>query len=295
MLKVLRETLLLSCLSEEHLARVARHATRVRLHDGQLLFSQGDVADRFYLVTTGRLRLFSLSLVGDEKVIEIVESGETFAEALMFIEAGCYPVGAAAIDQTELISMDLNDFKLMLRESVETCFLLLGVLSQRLNAWVHEISNLTLHSASSRFACYLLAKLPPQSQTLALEVPKGIIASRLSIKPETFSRIEKDLSDRGIIRIKGMCIFILDKQALREVAALGTSRRALRWPDESTAHQTTPHRSSQSAEPGRVGKPGAASPSGLQISQEQFERADQALYAAKQTGRNRVSVNRVSG
>ena len=245
MLTVLRETLLLSCLSEEQLARVARHAIRVRLHDGQLLFSQGDSADRFYLVTAGRLRLFRLSLVGDEKVIEIVEPGETFAEALMFIEAGCYPVGAAAIDQTELVSMDLYDFKLMLRESVETCFLLLGVLSQRLNAWVHEISNLSLHSASSRFAAYLLAKLPPKSQILDLEVPKGILASRLSIKPETFSRIEKDLSDRGVIRIQGMRILILDKQALREIAALGTSRRVFPWPDESTVHQTTPHRISQ--------------------------------------------------
>jgi diguanylate cyclase (GGDEF)-like protein len=44
-----------------------------------------------------------------------------------------------------------------------------------------------------------------------------------------------------------------------------------------------------------AGKPSATSPSGFQISQELFERADQALYAAKQAGRNRVSVNRVSG
>lgn len=44
-----------------------------------------------------------------------------------------------------------------------------------------------------------------------------------------------------------------------------------------------------------VGQPVARNPSGFQISQELFERADQALYATKQTGRNRVSVNRVSG
>ena len=221
MLEVLRETLLLSHLSDEQLSRVARHAIRLRLQDGQLLFSQGDAADRFYLVTAGRLRLFRLSRDGAEKVIEIVESGETFAEALMFVEEGRYPVGASAIDQTELVSMDLKDFKLMLRESVETCFLLLGVLSQRLKALVHEISHLTLHSASSRFACYLLSKLSPPGQILDLEVPKGIIASRLSIKPETFSRIEKDLSDRGIIRIQGVRIHILDQEALRGIAAQG--------------------------------------------------------------------------
>ena len=51
----------------------------------------------------------------------------------------------------------------------------------------------------------------------------------------------------------------------------------------------------RTGEQGGAGKPSAASPSGFQISQELFERADQALYAAKQAGRNRVSVNRVSG
>ncbi len=126
-------------------------------------------------------------------------------------------------------------------------------------------------------------------------MPKGVIASRLSIQPETFSRIEKDLSDRGIIRIKGMRILILDKQALREVAALGTPGRAFRWPNASTALQTNAQRISQTGQSGGVGKPGAASPSGLQISQEQSPLADQALYAAKQAGRNQLSVNRLSG
>lgn len=221
MIKELRRTLLLSRLSDTQLERVARHANRVRLDEGQLLFRQGDPAERFFLVISGRLRLFRLSPDGAEKVIEIAAPSETFAEALMFLDQPRYPVCAAALNPVELISMDTRDFTLMLRESFDTCLILLGVLSQRLRGLVMEVDSLTLHSATSRFACYLLAKCPGAGQILDLNARKGVIASRLSIKPETFSRIEKDLSERGIISVRGRHVTILDPGALEQVAALG--------------------------------------------------------------------------
>ncbi len=221
MIQELRRALLLSRLSDEQLTRVARHAIFVRLDEGQMLFRQGDPAERFYLVISGHLRLFRLSPEGAEKVIEIAAPGETFAEALMFLDAPRYPVCAAALGPVELLSLDTRDFTRMLRESFDTCFILLGVLSQRLRSLVCEVDNLTLHSATSRFACYLLAKRPVEGQILHLDARKGVIASRLSIKPETFSRIEKDLSERGIIRVQGRHVSILDPSALEKIAALG--------------------------------------------------------------------------
>lgn len=220
----LRRGLLLSQLSDEQLQRVARRAIRLRLDEGQWLFSQGDPAERFYLVLGGHMRLFRLSPDGAEKVIEILGPRETFAEALMFMNAPRYPVCAAALGAAELIGMDARDFVRMLRESVDTCFLLLGALSHRLRGLVREIDNLTLHSATSRFASYLLAKRRAGADFLDLDLRKGVIASRLSIKPETFSRIEKDLSARGIIAVHGMHVTLLDLAALEALAALGDHR-----------------------------------------------------------------------
>jgi CRP-like cAMP-binding protein len=221
MTEELRGAMLVSHLSPEQLERVARRALRCRLEDGQLLFSQADPFDRFYLVLAGQVRLYRLSPEGTEKVIEIIGPGETFAEALMFMNAARYPVCAAALGPTELIGMDSRDFARMLRESVDTCLLLLGDLSQRLKGLVREIDNITLHSATSRFASYLLSRRPSAGEELSLDMRKGIIASRLSIKPETFSRIEKDLSARGIIAIQGMRVRILDLKALERLAGLG--------------------------------------------------------------------------
>lgn len=167
--------------------------------------------------------MFRLSPDGAEKVIEIVAPGQTFAEAVMFLHAPLYPVCAAALGPVELIGIDAADFSRMLHESVETCFVLLGVLSQRLRGLIREIDNLTLHTAAARVARYLVSKLPSDRCSLDLGVRKGVLASRLSIKPETFSRVEKDLIEEGLIEVRGSHVTVLDRQALEEVGKLDDS------------------------------------------------------------------------
>jgi CRP/FNR family transcriptional regulator, dissimilatory nitrate respiration regulator len=205
---------LLRGLSDEQLARVARRAVRLHLDEGQWLFGQGDPAERFFLVVQGRIRLFRLSPEGAEKIIEIAAPGQTFAEALMFLNVPRYPVCAAALTQAELVSFDAGDFAEMLRGSVDTCFALLGALSQRLRRLVGEIDDLTLHSATGRLARYLLGQLSGECATLELEVRKGVLASRLSIQPETFSRILKRLADAGVLEVRGNAVQVLDRDAL---------------------------------------------------------------------------------
>ncbi len=220
MIDALKTAPLLAGLSQSQLERVSRHATRVVLGAEQLLFSQGDPAERFYLVLTGRIQLFRLSPGGAEKVIELVSPGQTFAEALMFLNAPRYPVCAGALAPSELLSLDARDFALMLHESVDTCFLMLGSLSQRLRGLIGEIDNLTMHTASSRVARYLLTQVSTESRSVKLDVRKGVLASRLSIQPETFSRVMKELAGRGIIEVQGAQVTIVDRPALGEVAEL---------------------------------------------------------------------------
>ncbi len=223
MIDELRRGPLLSRLETEQLERVSRHASRVSLDAEQLLFSQGDPANRFYLLLKGQMQLFRLSPEGAEKVIEIVSPGQTFAEALMFLNAPRYPVCASALCPSELIAIDARDFASMLRESVETCFQLLGVLSQRLRGLIGEIDDLTLHTATSRVARYLIAKMPPGQRILELDVRKGVLASRLSVQPETFSRVIKSLSEQAVIRMQGTQVTILNPETLIRIAELEDS------------------------------------------------------------------------
>jgi CRP-like cAMP-binding protein len=108
----------------------------------------------------------------------------------------------------------------MLRDSVDTCFQLLGVLSQRLRGLIGEIDDLTLHTATSRVARYLVAKREPGQMQIELAVRKSVLASRLSVQPETFSRVIKALSEQGVIQVLGNQITVRDLNRLIQIAEI---------------------------------------------------------------------------
>ncbi len=214
--------MLFTRLSDEQRMRVARHAAMIQLDEGEPLFEQQDPADRFYLLLTGQVKLYRLSPDGDEKIIEVIRPGATFAEAMMFLERPTYPVGAQALKPSRLISFDTRDFAAMLRDSVDTLLLLAADLSQRLHGLLREINDLSLNTGTCRVAAYLLQDRPGDVE-FELEVPKQVLASRLSIKPETLSRIFRSLGNAGLISVRGNRVRILDHEHLAELAAVCSS------------------------------------------------------------------------
>jgi CRP-like cAMP-binding protein len=205
---------LFSALSDAQLERVRRHSHITDMVEGESLFFQGDKATSFYLVLSGRIKLFRVSPDGKEKVVEIIEAGASFAEALMFMDEPNYPVTATALAPSRVIVINNRDFKAMLRESVNSCFLLLGSMSYRLRGLIREIDALSLDTGTVRTISYLLHQAPPDVISFELKVAKSVIASRLSVKPETFSRILKSLHEREIVSIDGRNVTIHDREAM---------------------------------------------------------------------------------
>jgi CRP-like cAMP-binding protein len=215
----LRSSHLFSALDEKQLDRVRRHAHITDMLEGESLFFQGDEVSSFYLVLSGRIKLYRVSPDGKEKVVEIMETGHTFAEALMFMHEATYPVTATALAPSRVIGINCRDFREMLRESVETCFLLLGNMSYRLRGLVREIDTLSLDTGTVRTVAYLLRQAPEDRDEFELQIAKSVIASRLSVKPETFSRILKNLHERSIVSIEGRKVTIHDREAMMSICS----------------------------------------------------------------------------
>ncbi|PLY14155.1 MAG: Crp/Fnr family transcriptional regulator [Sedimenticola sp.] len=215
----LRKTYLFSQLNDEQIDRIKKVSTGIHMEDGDVLFEVGNKAARFFLVLEGQIKLSRLSLNGNEKVIEVVSPGHTFAEALMFLEQPSYPVRCVALGKTALIAFDNEVFLKLLHESTETCFRVMGDMSLRLRHLIKEIDDLTLQSATGRVAGYLCGMLLFKGQErFNLETPKGVLASRLSVKPETFSRILHGFIDEGLVSVKGGHIEVLNADGLRKHA-----------------------------------------------------------------------------
>lgn len=202
-------------LSGEQLERISQSAEEIRLTSGEALFSQGEPAHRFFLVIQGMIKLFLLSKEGDEKVIEVIPPGKSFAEAVMFMEPAGYPLNASAVGDTRLLAFGNRAFLDLLEESPALTRKLLATMSRRLHGLLREIDELTLHNATYRFVTYLLEQDRRDQSRIDLSMPKQLVASRLSIKPETLSRILARLRERGLIQIDGERITLLDEPGLR--------------------------------------------------------------------------------
>ncbi|MDH5394750.1 MAG: Crp/Fnr family transcriptional regulator [Gammaproteobacteria bacterium] len=209
---------LFEALEQSQLEEVLSSSSILNLPARTTLFEKGTPADYFYMLRRGQIKLFCLSAVGDEKVMDILYPKQTFAEAIMFMQKHVYPVSAETIIDSEVFRFDMKVFYNILKESHESCFRLLGIMSRHLHAKVNDINNLTLHNATHRLVIYLLGQLPENAAALSnihLSTPKNVIASLLSIQPETFSRILLRMSKQNLIEIHGNDISLIDVEGLR--------------------------------------------------------------------------------
>ena len=216
----LRSVYLLAPLDDDQLAAVQRTLRVEELETGDSLFDFGQPAQRFFYLVSGQIKLTRSSPAGGEKVIEIIQPGETFAEVIMFLARPGYPVNAQAVDDSVVwgfLSQTIID---ILRTSPEASFAVMAHMSLRLRQQIDEIDRLTLHNATERTVSYLLNQIPAgvvESPEVHLTTPKQVIASRLAIKPETFSRILGRLTRDGLVDVHAQDIVLRDIQGLRRL------------------------------------------------------------------------------
>lgn len=209
---------LFSALEETEQQKIARTLRTMQLDAGEYLFYQGQEANQFYMVQEGQVKLTRLTPDGNEKVIEILMPGQTFAEAVMFMSREEYPVSASAIVPARVIAFQNQVFMDILRHNNEACIGLLGDVCTRLHSRLQEIESLTMKNATYRVVRYFLNEWeqhPNRQQRVELQTQKQLLASRLSIKPETLSRILSTLKEQGIIESQGKDITIIDVGRLK--------------------------------------------------------------------------------
>ncbi len=213
----LRTATLFEVLNDDQLEVILQNSRQITLTEGAYLFQQGDAMEDIFLCVSGYLKLFRLTDKGTEKVIDIVGPGVSFAESVMFMQGRCYPVHSVALKQAVVVAIRASSYLEIMRSSVDLCFNLMADMSRRTHWLLNEVDRLTLHNATFRLVTYLLQTHQPKSRLIRLDLPKHIIASRLSIKPETLSRILKRLSDQGYIAMQEDHIEILELSALEEI------------------------------------------------------------------------------
>lgn len=206
-------------LGPQEIERIAAGSRTLHAARGETLFRKGDRVDGFHTIVFGQIKLAFTAPNGGEKVVELLGPNQTFGEAVMFMERP-YPVYAQALSDSLLLHVSKSVVFEEIERDPKFARKMIGGLSRRLHGLVTDLEAYTLHSGTQRVLGYLLRGMPegePENEPveISLSTSKSILASRLNLTPEHFSRILHDLTEAGLIRVEGRSVKILDPEALR--------------------------------------------------------------------------------
>ena len=154
---------------------------------GEQIFEQGEPADGFFC--EGWAKLYRLREDGEEVVVAIFSAGETFAEVAMFL-GGRYPASCEAVSAARILKIDAANLRRAVLAEPQLAFDMLAAASMRLRELIDEIEQLKAKSAPQRTADFFVKQAGSSSGSARIALPyeKALIASRLGMKPESFSR-----------------------------------------------------------------------------------------------------------
>lgn len=190
---------------------------------GDVICREGDPGTGLHLVTRGQVKLLLQAGNGHEKVFDLISTGACFGEPSLYTEQP-HLVTAQAITDTQLLHIYRAEMLKVLRETPELAMRVIKGLASRIYRRTHDLKSYMLMSGTQRVICYLLHEVPFEAEGAAavavtLPVRKGLIASRLNLTQEHFSRILHELAASTLIRVEGQRVHIRDVGQLRLMAA----------------------------------------------------------------------------
>lgn len=184
-----------------------------------LLFQEGDPANGFYLVLSGKVKVFKISPDGKEHILHIFGTGEPVGEVPVFSGSN-FPASASTLEESSLLYFPRARFLDLASRKPQILLNMLATLSRRLRTFTQKIEGLSLKEVAARLAGLLL-DLPEEPQNagvVRLHVTKGQVASQIGTTPETLSRTFRKLARQGLLRVERNRIFIRDRRALENLA-----------------------------------------------------------------------------
>ncbi|MBW2567715.1 MAG: cyclic nucleotide-binding domain-containing protein, partial [Deltaproteobacteria bacterium] len=209
-------------LPEDQLRDLTQIAVDRQFKKGQIIFSEGDEADGFYVIVQGLVKIFKLSVEGKEQILHIFESGEPFGEVPVFTGQH-FPAHAEAIAKSRLFFFPRDAFTDLIEQNPSLALNMLGILSKRLRQFTVKVEHLSLKEVPGRLADYLLNLSDEKGgeSPVDLKISKQQLASLLGTIPETLSRILTRMTKQGLIQVDGPRIKIMDREGLEELAMAG--------------------------------------------------------------------------
>lgn len=211
-----------SGLPESQLKEIKDIAVERHYNKGEIIFSDGEKGNGFFVVVEGLVKIFKVSSEGKEQIFHIYGPGEPFGQVAVYAGLS-YPASSQAILKSRVLFLPRAAFVDLITRIPSLAMNMLAVLSRRLREFTVQVENLSLKEVPGRLAAYLLFLSDEEGKKdmVTLNISKGQLASLLGTIPETLSRIFARMTELNLIEMDGRNIKLLNRNGLEELAELG--------------------------------------------------------------------------
>lgn len=215
----LSRTSLFGDLPEARLQRVARASKMLPLGKHSALFRSGEACQGLNLVIYGQLKLAFSSTDGSEKVFDILQGGSCFGETELLLDEP-YRVYAQALDESLVLQVPSATVLELIGDDGEFAYKMINGMSKRIHDLLLDLEDFTLLSGTGRVVGFLLREAEatePGADKVVIRLPaaKGVVASRLNLSAEHFSRVLHELADRDLLTVSQRTLAIPSIKRLR--------------------------------------------------------------------------------
>lgn len=227
-LKALRALPLWADLPPQDLATIATQSKVLRFAKNQEVFCPEGPASGSCFLVEGSAKLLMESSDGRKKVVEIVGPGYSFNECFA-LPSRQPSMRVVALGAVRVLWVPAATLQQEIQAHPSLAMHLMRALTQRMGELLQDLDSQSFDTAMQRFVRYIVARLLPAGagtgrEPVAVTLPAGkaVVASRLSLSPEYFSRMLRQLETEHLIAVDNRTIVIHDPARL--VATYGPHR-----------------------------------------------------------------------
>lgn len=203
---LLEQAPLFSVLQDDDLRTLAAKFHGLRFRRGEVIFREGEPAERLFLIDMGRVKLTIASPAGQELLIAVLGRGQIFGE-LAVIDRGPRAMNARAMEESRVYALDSDVFWTMLENRPALARRLLELMARRLRRADQTSQDLIFFDAPTRLARRLLGLAEEHGEPIGSGEPIRItvrvtqeeMAQMIGVTRESANRLIASFSGRGWI------------------------------------------------------------------------------------------------
>ena len=206
-------------LSEGELASIQTCLKEKSFGKGELLFREGSLCERVFIVQSGRVKLYRTASSGREQILETLGSGDTCACNPGTASWSCMTT-AEAVTPCTVWFLSRDDYVRMVQTNTKLSHTLNRLFADRLRCFSTLIEEVSLKDVKKRLVKFLLdmlAENPTKGEVLFVPFTREEIAQRIGAARETMARNLYQLKRTKLIDIKPYQIVIKNKEGLEKL------------------------------------------------------------------------------